>query len=328
MRQPIPREQSSISSNSLSSLLDQVENLQGKVGGGSKQVATDLILLLERCQERFHLLEDQNAHILAEKAQLEHIETVYRKQAGGLLKDLGGAGTLEELRAGRNPLEEDWWWWPERIESQKRKTALNRLLRGLAIAAGVLLVLTILYQAFLKPDPSVVAAFDAQQHAEDFATKGDFQAGLNEVDKGLQAAPNNPELLVLKGCILTQIKGKESDAAQVFALAETKLGDRELFLLTRSQTYSILGFADSGIADAQAAIALNPKSAKGYMLLGQGLEAKNDLSGAYNAYDRSSQLGNENNDPTTAAQARIKMGMMMQSMNILSTPSETITPTP
>lgn len=328
MRQPFPSDMPSITSNNLSDLLDQIENIQGRIGLGIGKKGLDLLILCDRCSERFSQLEQQGVEVRAEKAQFEHITETYRKQAGQFLRDAGGLKALEPLRSTTNPPEENWWWWPERIVAEQRLVSLKGFLRHALIVAAVLLVVVVAYQVFLKPDPKTIAVLNAGQNAQQSMSEGDQAQALADVEKGLAVSPQDPDLLILKGSILSLDESKASDSKAAFDLAEKVINDRELYYMSRAQTYYIIGQVERSKADIQTAIEINPKSAKAYLILGQDLETSGDQQGAYAAYQKASDYGG--NDATTVAQARIKMGMLLQSMGLfpetLGAPAPSATP--
>jgi tetratricopeptide (TPR) repeat protein len=250
-------------------------------------------------------------------AQFETLSLTFRRHLADFLREIGDPVKLEDARSRTSPPQENWWWRPEDLLAEERKQSANKLLRGVGIAAGILALLIILYQLFLQPDPSVIAVMDTRREAELMVLEdGDPQAGLVRVEQGLKAVPGDGELLTYKGCLLTLIGGREKDAEEAFAAAEKALGKREYMLILSAQTYSILAQPALAQARAEEAIALNPKSAQAYLIYGQALEDQKDANGAYQAYETASNLGMENDDPTITAQARMKMGILLQSMNL------------
>jgi tetratricopeptide (TPR) repeat protein len=326
MRQPIPSETIPINANNLSDLLDQIDNIQGKIGLGVGKKGLDLLLLCDRVDERFRLLEQQGNEVKAEKAQFEHVTETYRKQAWQFIREVGGLREIEQLREKTQPRSENWWWWPERIVKDQRLTSFKGYLRNLLILASVILVVVVAYQLFFKPDPKVIAVMDAGQNAQLSMSDGNPDKALADIETGLAISPKDPDLLMLKGCILSLNTAKTAEAKAVFDQAEMVINSRELFLMNRAQTYFMIGQLELSKADAQAAIDVNPNSAKAYLILGQDLESLADQTGAYAAYQKASDLGGD--DPTTVAQARIKMGMLLQSMGLFPSTQDVTTTTP
>lgn len=328
MRQPIPSEVTLITSNSLGTLLDQIENLQGKIGLGYGRGVVEILSLMDRAKERVVQAQKQGLEIPSEQAQFSLIVENFRNQSGVFLREIGGVRTLEPIRQEARPLEENWWWWPERIVAQRRAVSAKAFLRTGAIIVAVLAVVVIAYQLFFKPDPSVIAAQRAIQGVQQVAAEGDLQKAIPLLDEGLSAAPNDAELLVLKGCVLSMIPGKEADAQVVFSQAEKLIANREIYLLQRAQSFYGLNNVEAAFRDAQQAVDLNPNSAKGYLILGQMLESQKEMDKAYAAYEKASNLATAQDDSFIAAQSRIKMGMVMQLMGVNSLNSFEITPTP
>ena len=56
MRQPFPSEMPSITSNNLSDLLDQIENIQGKIGLGVGEKGLELLLPVRPLQRAFRAI--------------------------------------------------------------------------------------------------------------------------------------------------------------------------------------------------------------------------------------------------------------------------------
>jgi tetratricopeptide (TPR) repeat protein len=140
---------------------------------------------------------------------------------------------------------------------------------------------------------------------------GNPAGALSEVEQALAVAPGDANLLTFKG-VLQQKLGQNAAAEQTFAAAEAVFGNRETFLLTRGQTYLRMGQGEAALADAQAAITLNPKSAIGYLLFGQANEALENYQEAIAAYQQAGTLADAQNNPQIAAIARMNLATLMQ----------------
>jgi tetratricopeptide (TPR) repeat protein len=326
-----PRDVSAMTGDTLSRQLERLEVLVGKLGMGLKpEEALEIPALFDEVETRLRTLDPESTGAKAVTAQLDMLGATFRKHLSAFLREIGDPERLDAARRQANPPAENWWWQPERLLAEERKTGVKNALRTLGIAAGIILVLVILYQTLLRPDPRVIAAMDARRETEQLImVSADLAGALARVEQGLIEAPGDGELLVLKGCVLTLMGGREQEAATAFEESEKALGSREMMLLQRAQTFSILMQPELARQFAQEAIALNPQSAQGYLILGQALEDIKDLNGAYQAYEQASSLGMENNDPTSTAQARLKMGILLQSMNLFAPEQDsTLEPTP
>jgi len=139
-------------------------------------------------------------------------------------------------------------------------------------------------------------------------------------------SPNDADLLILKGCLLTLLSNNDQETKAVFSQAEAALGSHETYMLARAQAFLILGKLDLANKDLQDLIRENPKSARAYLILGQVYESQQNSTAAYATYEKASNLATEANDSVVAAQSRIKMGMLMQSMGLF--PVFQVSPTP
>ena len=333
MRQPISGENVTVTFNRISELLDQIENIQGKIGLGYRDSSIEILNLMDNANDRILSARNQGLVIPSEEAQFNLIIETYRCQADVFLREIGGLSALAVFRKTKQPLDANWWWWPERIVAQKRATQAKHYVRMGAIALVVILFVVGVYQIFLKPSPSVIAAQRALQGAQQIAQQvamdgGDIQTAIPLLDEGLKSAPNDPELLVLKGSILSILPERGAEAQDVFMLAEKTINNEELFLLQRAQAYFVLNQLDLAFRDAQNAVELNPQSARGFLILGQMLESQKEFDKAYATYEKASNLASEQEDSYVAAQARIKMGMVMQLMGVNAFNPITPTPTP
>lgn len=123
--------------------------------------------------------------------------------------------------------------------------------------------------------------------------------------------------------------GRKDEAEQAYAKAQQLINDPEMFLLTKAQDYLVIGQNDLTIATVQEVLKINPNSSKGYLMLGSAYENNKDFANAMQAYQKASEVGDAADDPTTVAQARIKLAYLMQAMplfNQSTTPATTPTP--
>jgi Flp pilus assembly protein TadD len=183
------------------------------------------------------------------------------------------------------------------------------------IRVGILIValvgLGILYEAFLAPSPQDRARYEYESLASSLISGGDLEGALDQVEKGLAVVPGSTELLVLKG-VLQQSLGRQVEAERTFADAQAAIADPKLFYLQRGQDYISVGNIDAAIADAQAALEVNPDSPEAYLLLGQGYEYLERFAEAVENYEKASTLADQQNRPDLTALARIRLAYLMQ----------------
>jgi Tfp pilus assembly protein PilF len=195
---------------------------------------------------------------------------------------------------------------------------VRRLWQGAALVAAVLAVLYGVYQRFLAPSPEVTAAFAHRQKSEQALEQNDLNAALREVETAIAAMPAEADQWVLKG-VIQSLLGQEQAAGETFAAAEAKLGSRSALLVSRGQRWLLAGRFDAALADAQAAIALDPDSIVGHLVLGQVFERTQQEWKAITAYEQAARLADAQNQPQLAVMARMQLGMIQQ-RPILPTP--------
>ncbi len=309
----------------LRELLTQLEKYIGKLEHDSSEEARHIPQLFDEATALMADLERNGASIAAEKTRFETVSALFRRKAKTFLRKAGGPEALMTLRSEYNPDPSRWWWFIDRWLAEQHTLRLRRQTRALLIGAAVLAVLFGVYRLFLRPDAATRARLRHQQMAEQLAQNGDYVTALNEINAALQAVPDDAGLLALKGVIQTQL-GMEAEAATTFAAAEAAAASREEFLLLRAQVYLTLGMPEAVITDAEAALALNPKSARAHLYLGQANADLGNLSEAQTQFEEAARLADEAGDAEIAAIARIQMAYLYQQM-FVPKPDDT-TPTP
>ena len=296
----------------LGEMLDALENQLGRLGTGLGVDGWLVLRLLDAAAERMDELQKQEAASRpAETAQYESVMKRLRNQAGLLLRALGGPAALREARMARSPDRTAWWWYLDDYLDRQRRARLGRALKSTAITLVILAALVFLYERFLAPDPLTAAILRAQQEAHQLLTSAKPEQALATLEKGLEAAPDDSELLLLKGATLVKL-GRGAEAEPVFNRAETQINDRQLYLLSRGQAYIAAGLAQKALEDGQAILALNPQSAVGYMLLAQAYQGKEDYNSAIAALDKAAALADQQNNPQLVAQAKVQAGFLME----------------
>jgi cytochrome c-type biogenesis protein CcmH/NrfG len=212
-----------------------------------------------------------------------------------------------------------WWWWLDEMLAAQRKAQIQKLLRGLAIAAAVLVVLTLVYNRFLAPSPAVQARILHEQNATQRIQDQDWAGALAEVELALAAEPADAELLALRGILQAQL-GQAAEAEASFAQSEQAAGSRVEFLRLRSQRYLEMGRPEAARADAQAFLAADSQSAMGYFLLAAAQEDLGNMAEAVTAYQEASRLADEQKNSQVAVLTRIRLGYLLQRLPSVETP--------
>lgn len=291
--------------------IDELEAMIGRLEYGLGKEALVIPDLFDSISTSLAAFQAEGQSMRAENARLDTVSARFNRKAKVFLREIGGARVLEDARRTRQPDPESWWWFADQLVANKRRDQIRHLLRVGAGVTLVLLVLFVLYQRFLAPDPATRERLEHQHNAEDLAIEGDIAGALSEVEQALVVAPGAPYLAVFKG-VLQQDLGQDVASGETFAAAEAAFDNREDFLLARAQAYLLLDQPEAAVVDAQEAVKLNPESASGYMLLGRAYEYMEDYLEAMFAYEQAIDLAEAQDDFQLAGTARVSVGILMQ----------------
>lgn len=312
---------------SLNKRLDEIENRLGRLSINEEVDALEIFRALDEAKQQLDDAEKRGLNLKAEQAQWEGILATIKRDARELLRKAGGKAALQSARIQRGAPLDHWWWYLDEYLAEERRRKLDRTLR-LAVVLGVVLALAVIvYQKFFAPDPKVIAEVTAKQNAEQALMEKNLPTALMEVEEGLKQSPESVDLLMLKAGIL-EVQGKADEAKAILAELEKRVNNPEAYALSRAQTYMLLNRFDEAIEVLDGLISQKPDSAKGYLLLGQAYELTGDQLQALQTYEKASEVGERVNDPVTVAQARIKMGMLMQVMGLPTMNQSAPTSTP
>lgn len=293
--------------------LDRIEILVGKIGMIGANDALAILYSLDELYPRIQAIESESSRKIVE-GQLEGILARIEKEAGQLIRDVGGTQRYEEARREAQPPAEHWWWYLDERLAEKRKHSLRR---SLIVLAGIVLVVTVLglvYQFFLAPSPEVAARYRHEQTARDLLMNGDPAGALEEVNEGLTYGEDDPQLLILKGVIYDS-QGQTEEAEQAYAQAEKGFTNRVDFLVQRGQDYILTNQMEKALKDGQEAVSIAPDQAQGYLLVGQAYEMLGEYREALDAYEKCFEVAEATDEAEIAAYARVRIAMLVQSMS-------------
>ncbi|UCC85722.1 MAG: tetratricopeptide repeat protein [Anaerolineales bacterium] len=291
--------------------LNELEARTGRLGHGLGREALTIPLVFDTVSTALISFQAEGHSMRAEVARVEAVSAALKRKAPVFLREIGGAGDLEQARRLHHPDPANWWWFLDQLVVDRRQARLTWWLRLAAVSVAILLLLIALYQWLLAPDPATREQIRHQQAAERLASEGDFQGALREVEQALAITPENPHLIIFRGGLQKKL-GQQTQAEETFAVAETAFGDLESFLLARGEMYLLLNQAVDAVDDAQAVIARNPDSAAGYMLLGRSYQWLEDYPAAIAAYQQAATLADNQGNFQLAGTARVSAGILEQ----------------
>jgi tetratricopeptide (TPR) repeat protein len=317
--------QSLLNAMSLNDLLDKIENNLGKLGEGTGVAPREILSEMDEASLRLKSAATQDHPLKSEEAQFEYIGKSLQKYGGLFLRTIGGSAALSKLRAQYNPPAENWWWFIDQWLDHQRSASIRKMVTTTGIVVIILVALIIAYQRFLAPDKVTQLKYDSIGSAQQSMATGDYATALNQINLALASSPNDTDLLIYKGVLLTKLDQKV-EADKVFAQAEKILNNHEELLGTRTLDYLQAGDPQSSKASAQELIAYNPKSAEGYFYLAKSEELLGEQNAALDNYNKAFTLADAQGKSELAATIKISMAMMMQAMNS-QLPTFEVTPT-
>ena len=183
----------------------------------------------------------------------------------------------------------------------------------MAIVVLILLILVIvglLYQRFLAPDPITQQAFQLSYQGEQAIREGDLEAALAEYQALRELTPDDPEAYLRQGA-LYQVLDRKEEAAQAFAYAQTLLSDQTEFFVQRGMIYLELGQLEFAQADAKEALSLNPESTMAHLILASVYESLGQMSEAIDHLEQAATLASAQGNDNLYVLIRYRQGLLM-----------------
>jgi tetratricopeptide (TPR) repeat protein len=325
MERMIPPKTSELLGGTVGDELDRIDIKIGKIGLNSSAQSIELLSEMDAVNTKISSLpQGKTRQELI--AQFEGSQAKLIKEANQFIRDAGGIKRISEAREKAHPGPEQSWWYLDQMRHAKRQAQLRRVLTTGSIIVVALIVLSVLYNRFLAPDPQVTALYSSEQSARDNMMAENLPEALASVEKGLAIDPQDATLLILKGVILEGLN-RGNDAQASFNMASKSVSKEDFFLL-RGQAYIMINQTEKAMIDSQEAIKNNPDSAQGYLLLGQVNETVGQSKTALDNYQKAFEISDKQQQYELAALARTRMAMLMQSMNTqITPPAWMLTPT-
>ncbi|MBN1401651.1 MAG: tetratricopeptide repeat protein [Anaerolineae bacterium] len=308
----------------LRELLGQVKRRVDHLPGSGAEAQT-LLFQLDAIQELFTRLQGAGADLRAEATRLESIESALRSQDAVLLRELKDAGGLATLRAAANPTRERWWWFLDEGLAQRQKGQKGRILKTVGIVVAVLLIAGLLYRFVLQPEATTTTVMEMTSQARDALAEGDLAGATLAYRQAVEVQPDTPELHAWIG-VLEEMQGNAEAAAEAYADAERLAGSPARFYVLRGTARSEAGALDLAIADAQAALAIEPDSAEAHLLLGGVYETQGETAKALQSLQQAAELADASGNAALTAAIRVRLGMLSQKAPELPTLSATASP--
>jgi tetratricopeptide (TPR) repeat protein len=183
------------------------------------------------------------------------------------------------------------------------------------IALGVLGAAAFVYSRWLAPSPEVVLAVSTVNDIEQLAFEKKWDEAFALAEQTLQQLPDNSDLLLLAG-VLSERRGEPAAAEDYLQRAQAALGDPLRYQLALGMRRLQVGDVDGAEAAANSALAINPNEPQGVFLLANVAELRNQTNQAIDLYQKTADLA-ESANPQLTVVAKMRMGMLLQQINIL-----------
>lgn len=300
------------------SVLSDCEQALGSLpGSGGRALA--ILHGLDRLHDLLPELETRGMDLRSERTRLANLEAELLRLAAALVRELRAVGGLSTARQAVPVDRTRWWWYLDEHAGQQRWSQARRVLLGAGVAAAVLLVLALVYQRFMAPDPVVVRSLELRSQGETLAQAGDYNAALAKLEEAQALVPSDGELFVWRG-VLAALAGEPTRASELFDAAVPLFDGQSAFLIARAQTYLQLQDADGALADAAAVLKGDPESPEGLLVQAGALEAKGLDGQAVDSFEAASRYAEQRGMDELSAVARFRMGLLLQRAGIPQLP--------
>ena len=169
----------------ISSQLDEIDALIGKLDSKNKDLAEDILVRMDRIADQIKSGKTNQADQTAYMTQLDYISKRIYSNAATILNSLGGEEQLRQQRQLRNIREDSWWWYLDKWLAARRRKRAVRFSIIATVFVIVLIILGSLYNRFLAPSPEQQAVYRHENLASALVEAGDFAGAIQELDQAL-----------------------------------------------------------------------------------------------------------------------------------------------
>ena len=305
-----------------------IEKADSRLGGLERASAEDALGLLRMFDEMDTLhasLSADDVDLRAEDSRLDTIQLILRRKAGLVLRLLGQKGGIAALRTARAPSHDRWWWYLDEYVAAQRKQTLRSLARTGIVLLILFAVAAAVYQTWFKPDPAVIARMNYTTDAQRAIEAGNLDQALQGIEKGVAQFPNDGEIQIWHGILLTLMK-RTQEANAAFQTARQLYPDETAYLIARATVRTQANDIDAANADALAATKLSPNNAQAFLVLGGTQELKGQTQNASQSYSTAADLAAAAKQSELEAMAKVRLAMMLQAAPPVIVPTPQPTP--
>jgi len=281
----------------------------------NREEALEILILFDQAEQIATELQERGMNTASELGQIETLTAQFYKKRAQFIRRIGGSQELAKAREVRQPSKDSWWWYADQTLAVESKQKMIRWLRNFAFITVILIILAMIYQRFFAPDPATQASYGHQTRGENALIQRDLETALVEVQNAIALTPDHPDLYVLQGVIQEGL-GHPEEARSSFEIALQKFDPEEGFYNQRATLYLMMGDAERGLADSQAAIQINPDSTISYLTQGQAYEILGDFPKAIDSYEIADEIAQRIGNAQLQAIVRVTLSNAMQRIPI------------
>ncbi len=307
----------------LRDLLGRAERRLANVDSASAEQLLELMGWLDQIVTLIAELEAGGVDLRPERTRLESIEGLLRSKAGRIVRRTGLA--LSRRREEVKPDESHWWWWLDRFVLTRARQRLQRALISVAVVAILALGGYAAFKYFFPTNPNVEKAQGLQLTAERLVMEGNWAGAEEQLVQALAYTPDDAMLWVWLG-VVRERQGNQAGAEEAFAKARALSQSELSYLLARGQVYVQSNQGDKALAEAEKAVELAPDSAQAHFLLASAYEILGRQLEAIQEFEKTAALA-EDKEPQLVVLARMRMGMLMQTLGVSPLTTDTVTVT-
>jgi len=302
--------------NPASQLRDELDLLERQIVNIQPGDGEDFLLRLDRTQELFNDLTELGVDLRPEEGRWQGILSRLSSKPNPIVRAVGSR-QFSKLREKHPPAQGQWWYLDQFVMQRTRK-AITRFVITLAAIIGSIALLLWGVNTFFPPDPTTVAIVEISSNVDQYVMEQDWESALAELDEAVTRIPDEPELLMRKSVIETQV-GNDEDAADTLAKAEALVADKPALFWSQMGTFylQVADLENAKLAGANA-LEYNPDEAQAYFLLAGVAEVEGDSNQAIDFFEKTFELAEADN-PQLAVIAKVRMGQLLQSVNPFST---------
>lgn len=288
--------------------------------------AKELLESMDRIAVLWPQLEAAGVDLRPEAGRWDTLQANLRTNGWVLLRELGAAGGLAEVRRQEygDQRAPDWWYLDEELNAQRSK----KIRRTVLTVGGVLGAVFLAYFVFTRlfpADPNVQGSVSAIIGGQQKLQQADWEGALADFQRATEFTPNDPEAWASVAAIQMKL-GRTEEAAASDAILRRLLTDDLVYHNQRAQVFASMGMNEEAVTEAEAALAIDPESPEAHFSMAGAYENMGDLQNAVKHMEFTSQYAEARGKNELTVIARYRLAMLLQQFSFM--PPPTLTPEP